>query len=643
MVLETDKNEAQSKGQNGGKFPSGTKSRNDTKLQNVGKGQNHGKALAGEADLVAGNTKKQDDPYSDAEDSSDEQEMTRQHHLRIVNSWLRKKPQTYNLDDENHRRARFKSNADKQNIIHRAIKEIQKQGHGVPDQALNYIKETILQRPELFTDKDIDNNVPMIGAANSLPSILFMVLDLLISDSTWDKISTKCEKGQQCPLWDVSDGRRKQCERKKIIEGTNGTTPDGEATAEKASERLNGELENDRARCLHDEVDLTKLLTEDKKLKDVLQRALNSVAEARTCIRLLVSETKFDPDQTNPQLIKLESFRTILKLCHNDAFEKAPSSGYSPLQQAVRLLDGETLDFELVFKVIRTLVEHCPASIFCKVDVNGTPTTAYRLLKELKKTDQAPNKDWIRCTDELLKEKCIGFKKEVVDPKTNEVRYDDMWQEKSVLLYWNKKTGKSSPSPTSRVYKRASNVATEKQFRLNLAGETVILEEVYIDTIKDQAGMRLESVLNLVKLPYWKPPGAKLHRPKSQVPGALKTPDDPEIKPDPYISIFQWLWDDCEVQKIFTVDVDDEGQEPHTNAAIRQCLRGIDSKGKPTRDFKVEVWKWKKFDICSDTIFIAAPEAREVHLFSRGNTAVLRGWASETGLAKLKRASITST
>ncbi|OJJ42106.1 hypothetical protein ASPZODRAFT_33681, partial [Penicilliopsis zonata CBS 506.65] len=43
----------------------------------------------------------------------------------------------------------------------------------------------------------------------------------------------------------------------------------------------------------------------------------------------------------------------------------------------------------------------------------------------------------------------------------------------------------------------------------------------------------------------------------------------------------------------------------------------------------------RKFDICSDTIFRAAPGVREVYLYSHGNTAVLRGWAAKDGLAKL--------
>ncbi|KAF9771633.1 hypothetical protein IL306_010721 [Fusarium sp. DS 682] len=90
------------------------------------------------------------------------------------------------------------------------------------------------------------------------------------------------------------------------------------------------------------------------------------------------------------------------------------------------------------------------------------------------------------------------------------------------------------------------------------------------------------------------------------------------------------------VHKIFTIEIDDDGEEPHTNAAIREALRGTSENGTQERDFGIEVWKWMKFDICSETIFIAAPRVKELHLFSSANTAVLRGWASDSGLPKLQ-------
>jgi hypothetical protein len=438
MALEDDRKGPQSKGQNDGK--SGSKAPRDAKSQNDGKGQNYGKFVAGEAELTTQNTKRQDDRYSDTEGSEDEQDRTYKYHRRIIDSWLKDKK--YNLKERKYLIARFKSDRDKQNIIHRAIRELGRTKKGALPPALDFIEETVLQQPSHFTDVDGFGYVPMLEAAKAVPSILFMAVDLLIADSTRGRIGIKCPEGQKCPLWEVADGRRKQCQTKKTSGRVNGSGPNGEPTW-KASDKTNGELREDKTRCLHDEIDVRKLLEEDRKLKEVLEKALNPVAKARECLQSLISETKFDPGQKVPQLVKLESFKTILSLCHKDVFEKAPASGYSPLQQAVRLLDGESLDFKLLYDVIQTLVEHCPVSIFCKANINGTTTTAYRLLKELKQSNKAPNKDWIQRSDELLKEQCIGYRKKILDPATNEVKYDDMWGEKRDLLYWDPKTGKS--------------------------------------------------------------------------------------------------------------------------------------------------------------------------------------------------------
>ncbi|RDH34310.1 peptidase S8/S53 domain-containing protein [Aspergillus welwitschiae] len=45
----------------------------------------------------------------------------------------------------------------------------------------------------------------------------------------------------------------------------------------------------------------------------------------------------------------------------------------------------------------------------------------------------------------------------------------------------------------------------------------------------------------------------------------------------------------------------------------------------------------QRFDIRTDTIVRVAPGAKEVHLYSHGNTAILRSWASKTGIARLKK------
>ncbi|KAL3254402.1 hypothetical protein ABHI18_008975 [Aspergillus niger] len=51
----------------------------------------------------------------------------------------------------------------------------------------------------------------------------------------------------------------------------------------------------------------------------------------------------------------------------------------------------------------------------------------------------------------------------------------------------------------------------------------------------------------------------------------------------------------------------------------------------------------EKFDIRTDTIVRVAPGAKEVHLYSHGNTAILRSWASKTGIARLEKSHYSLT
>lgn len=90
--------------------------------------------------------------------------------------------------------------------------------------------------------------------------------------------------------------------------------------------------------------------------------------------------------------------------------------------------------------------------------------------------------------------------------------------------------------------------------------------------------------------------------------------------------IFQWLWKN-RVRRIFKVIVIDDGEIPHSEEAIAEALKL----------FRIEIWDWKKTDICSETIVSAAQDhVKIVYLYSSGNNAVLRGWSCPTGLVKLK-------
>ncbi len=81
------------------------------------------------------------------------------------------------------------------------------------------------------------------------------------------------------------------------------------------------------------------------------------------------------------------------------------------------------------------------------------------------------------------------------------------------------------------------------------------------------------------------------------------------------------------VKRIIRVIVDDILDPAHSDEAIEKALGGL----------KVEVWDWRKIDLCTETILAAAPDAREVFLYWSSNNAVLRGWSEPGGLNLLKK------
>ena len=175
---------------------------------------------------------------------------------------------------------------------------------------------------------------------------------------------------------------------------------------------------------------------------------------------------------------------------------------------------------------------------------------------------------------------------------------------------------------------------------LNILGESKQLDENYVKYARQRSGMLFETVLDSVQLPNWGPKDQHADKSKSPEEKARPVESGMTEAPDPYIGIFDWLWESG-VRTIFSVDVDDIGPEPHSNDAIRKCLRRPMSDDI-YHDFNVEIFKWKKYDICSETVFAAAPNAKEVYPYSRGNTAVLRGWACSSGLHKMANVSVST-
>ena len=80
------------------------------------------------------------------------------------------------------------------------------------------------------------------------------------------------------------------------------------------------------------------------------------------------------------------------------------------------------------------------------------------------------------------------------------------------------------------------------------------------------------------------------------------------------------------VERIIHVIVADKDEIAHSDAAIEMALGG----------FKVEIWEWQKFDLCTETIANAAPDVAEIHLYWSGNNAILWGWSDAEILRRMK-------
>lgn len=90
--------------------------------------------------------------------------------------------------------------------------------------------------------------------------------------------------------------------------------------------------------------------------------------------------------------------------------------------------------------------------------------------------------------------------------------------------------------------------------------------------------------------------------------------------------IFRWLKNECGVSSVLKVTVIDDGENCHSDEAIEACMEGLE----------VRSWNWYRVDLCCDVILNSASRVKDVALYSSGNNAVLKGWSSPSGLAKLK-------
>lgn len=141
---------------------------------------------------------------------------------------------------------------------------------------------------------------------------------------------------------------------------------------------------------------------------------------------------------------------------------------------------------------------------------------------------------------------------------------------------------------------------------------------------KDYKFLNFEDILQYVALPNLLP---NIQTPSQTTSGKEKKHKSEEGQtPTHYKEIFEWLRR-RNVKEVLRIIVEDDLDNPHSDEVIVTAIKGLG----------VEVWDWKKYDICSETIREAAPDVQVVHLYTSGNNAVLRGWSDQDGLRRLTK------
>ncbi|KAF1957934.1 hypothetical protein CC80DRAFT_534433 [Byssothecium circinans] len=161
----------------------------------------------------------------------------------------------------------------------------------------------------------------------------------------------------------------------------------------------------------------------------------------------------------------------------------------------------------------------------------------------------------------------------------------------------------------------------EKHIEFDLAGVPhPSITQSYLDRLANH--VQFESILKYVALPKLsiepEKPSMQRKNNSTNMKRASRGLND-------MVRIFNWLRTK-HVRKIVKVIVIDDDQPAHSAAAIKEALQGFD----------VEVWDWKKLDICSSVICDSSKCIREISLYSTGNNAVLMGWASAEGFTNTK-------
>ncbi|KAF6821779.1 hypothetical protein CMUS01_11342 [Colletotrichum musicola] len=514
----------------------------------------------------------------------------------------------------------------------------------VPEVPREFLEHLVIKHHKLLTQANADGFRPLDTAAVKLKPIVFLVTDLVLSEDKLRELPARtCRANLKLRPTDVCRFELPSSLRSAF-----------------AKEMGGGAL----AACLHDTVNVDHLERCNAELKDTVKKVLHPPENQKqrgssgSILHALLDENSF---ATEGSSIKTESFQRLIGLCSKEALESYDVDRYRPLHKAILLYNTEGIDFDRLHIVIRRLVHQCPSSIYLVSEAydDTRGQTPYSMLKAVdprkKPMSGQQHQDKVNSWEQamkLLKHTCVGDTKRDQDQK---LKY----------LYGGLKNGESTtassmsiyPFPIPSLYDRRSPLRSVRddieRWECNLtrfAADLGLLlflvhcraqdcwtltgkaaRKIYLDmafpnmidknfvaNLANTVQFRLDTALEYVSL------RRDLATPQNLCPPVCNSTAQDR---NPYHGVFDWLREEFQVEKIFKIIVEDLVPYPHTDQAIRAAL-------KP---FGVEKWDWRKLDVCSETIFDAAPETRELYLQSSGNEAVLRSWACKSGLAKLNK------
>ncbi|KAI1207925.1 uncharacterized protein F4807DRAFT_433754 [Annulohypoxylon truncatum] len=456
-----------------------------------------------------------------------------------------------------------------------------------------FLQHLVISYPNVLTLHDDVDLTPLEVLAKKKKFIIFLIAGLVVPDETLSQLRRKCDKGvpKIRPNAALKQDASPKCDIKlhKIL---------------KTRFRKPGESDDV---CLHQLIDEKKLADSDKILRQTLREIFlgdTSRDNRNTCLHHLLNDETIFTAEDAPRVV--ETFQRLIRLCPDSLMKVYDRDGLTPLHKAILLYKLDNFDFELLNTIIKELFMRLPESLYNNVQGNPRKVhynkSPYALLEEMT----PPSGFNVRGN----KAKC----------------HADI---KRVLKYACIGGGRTREQMREYLYGEQEN-APKLFLDLNYVSGGV--NKKYLEMMSQKVNQTFETVLEYVKLPQIQQKPKHLliaGSDSSAVASKASSVVGNEVleEPNPYSQVFDWLHRKQGVEKIFNVIVDDLGDRSHSDEAIVKALKPFD----------VEVWDWRKFDMCSSTIQKAAPKVRRIFLHASGNNAVLRSWSCNRGLVQLKK------